>query len=197
MPAAIAIPLIVGAASTGATIYAANKASGAAKDAARQQSDSAAAAMRTQQEMMGPYVSAGQSAATTLGRLMGVPSGATFAAAPVGAVPPGVGRTLSLGDLSLAGAGAPMAGGPMQAPPMGGQAPPMFQPQAPPAPGMSMSMGGLMAPGGAPAGVPQQAPVGGAPFGMVMLESPDGSSRKAVPPYLVDQYLRAGARRVG
>jgi hypothetical protein len=41
MPAAVAIPLIVGAASTGATLYAAHKSASAAKDAAKTQSDAA------------------------------------------------------------------------------------------------------------------------------------------------------------
>lgn len=49
MPAAIAIPLIIGAASTGAQIYGAHKAAGAAKDAAKIQNDAGQKALDYQQ----------------------------------------------------------------------------------------------------------------------------------------------------
>lgn len=67
MPAAIAIPLIIGAASAGATVYAANKSAGAAKDAASMQQDSVTRAQNfnqqafdKQQQALAPYQQAGQ-----------------------------------------------------------------------------------------------------------------------------------------
>ena len=67
MPAAIAIPLIIGAASTGASLYGAKKGADAAKSAAKIQStsvDKAQAfnekAWQQQQEALNPYKQAGQ-----------------------------------------------------------------------------------------------------------------------------------------
>lgn len=67
MPAAIAVPLIIGAASTGAQLYGAKKGADAAKSAAKQQQDSVGKAQdfterawQQQQEALNPYRQAGQ-----------------------------------------------------------------------------------------------------------------------------------------
>lgn len=88
MPAAVAVPLIVGAASTGATIYAANKSSNAAKEAAQTQTDAGEKALALQKEMwqqgradLQPWMTQGGKAVNTLGYLMGLGGGT--AAAPI------------------------------------------------------------------------------------------------------------------
>lgn len=76
MPAAIAIPLITGAASAGASIVGAKMASNSANNALRAQERSAAQAQNVQrdqfqqqQQRMQPYVNVGQQATQTLGQL--------------------------------------------------------------------------------------------------------------------------------
>jgi hypothetical protein len=78
MPAAI--PLIVAAASTAATVYSAKKQAGAVEDAAQQQTDAGRESLALQKEMwqqsqqnLQPWLKTGEWAATTLGGLMGMP----------------------------------------------------------------------------------------------------------------------------
>lgn len=73
MPAAIAIPAIIGAAGVGASIYGANKASNAAQSAAAQQQASIDKAQQfqqnafnQQQQALSPYRQAGQTALANL-----------------------------------------------------------------------------------------------------------------------------------
>lgn len=75
MPAAVAVPLIAAGASTGAQLFGAHKAAGAAKDAARLQSQSADRAMAMMHQAYQPYLTAGGQGMNTLARLMtpGVP----------------------------------------------------------------------------------------------------------------------------
>lgn len=84
MPAAIAIPLIVSAASAGAQVYGAHKAAGAAKDAARTQTKAGNQALDLQRDIyqdqmarQQPYMDAGRNAVTNL-QTMGGQSMPTF-----------------------------------------------------------------------------------------------------------------------
>lgn len=70
MPAAIAIPAIVGAASAGASVVGAKMQSNAAKKAAQTQVDASNQALGRYEQINRPYLDLGQSAATTLGRVM-------------------------------------------------------------------------------------------------------------------------------
>jgi hypothetical protein len=78
MPAAVAVPLIVGAASAGATVYGAHKASQAAKDAAQTQTNYGNKALDLQKQMyeqdradQAPYRNISYGALNTLGSMMG------------------------------------------------------------------------------------------------------------------------------
>lgn len=100
MPAAVAVPLLVGAATTAATVYSAKKSSDAATTAAKIQSDTAAKnaamygdavnkALGFQKDVyadskaaLAPYQQLGAGAATTLGRLLGISLPAASAAQP-------------------------------------------------------------------------------------------------------------------
>lgn len=120
MPAAIAVPAIIGAASTAAQMYGAHKASSAAKQAADQQSASADKAQAFNQQvyndqrtMMQPYVTGGQSA---FGSLL---SG-WQAKQPGGAPAPGPAPRPSAFGQAF-GAPQPQQAAPQQ-PPMGGGA---------------------------------------------------------------------------
>lgn len=118
MPAALAIPLITGAVSAGATIYGANKAAGASKDAAGMQQQAAReAAARTQQAQQqaigyidqartaprqsSPYSQAGMSSLANLG--FNVPQQAQQA-------PPTMNRPMGP-PMSLASMGSPQSAG--------------------------------------------------------------------------------------
>jgi hypothetical protein len=89
-----AIAISAGAAA-GASIYGAHKASGAAKDAAKQQQQSAQQALALQREMygqtradLGPYREQGGQGLTALSALLGLPGPAPASSAPVGPTAP-------------------------------------------------------------------------------------------------------------
>lgn len=127
MPAAIAVPLIVGGATAGATLYGAHQASKAAKDAAQTQTDYGNRALDLQQQMyqqdradQAPYRNIGYGALNTLGSMMGPkfnaggggfqPSMGGQPTAGPSAQPP-MGQGFNLGAMSTAGSvQSPMAG---------------------------------------------------------------------------------------
>lgn len=83
MPAAVAVPAIIGGASSVVQGIMGHKAS---KDAAKQQSAAADKAMAVSRDVYGqqmagmqPYAQVGGQANSLMGRLMGAPAGATFA----------------------------------------------------------------------------------------------------------------------
>jgi hypothetical protein len=188
MPAAIAIPALIGA---GTQVAGAVMGSKAAKGAAKTQVQAAERAAGVQQQvyndqrsLMQPYVQAGQSAVTSLGRLMqpGQPYTPQMQASDARSMPgaPSFDRPIpqSLGAL---GAGrvqpiSPYSGGGAQG---AGQVQPwtgQVQPQ-------SMNFTGS----------------GGPSFGgaqMVQLRSPDGEVR-AVPAHLAQQFVQRGATLIG
>jgi hypothetical protein len=177
MPAAVAVPLIIGAASAGAQVYSAKKQAGAARGAAQDQQragDRALAANQAvyqdQRSMMAPWITAGQSSVNTLGRLLTPGPGAKFASAPLPALGPG-----------------PFAGGntAMPRPVMAGGNPLASAMRRGPAP--SMAMGGNPQPAMAGQGAPSFQ--GGS---MVTLRAPDGSTQ-AVPAHLAQQFISRGA----
>lgn len=93
MPAAIAIPAILGATGVGASIYGAHKAAGAAKDAASQQQQAAQQAQafnqqiwQAQQKALQPYQQAGQQALGNLMQQYGSQTPQDFAARSAGFV---------------------------------------------------------------------------------------------------------------
>lgn len=69
MPAAVAVPLIATAASTGASLIGAKMSSNAAKDAAKIQNQGATQAMGVMRDVYAPYVNAGHGVMGTLGKL--------------------------------------------------------------------------------------------------------------------------------
>jgi hypothetical protein len=134
-----AIALAATAASAGSSVYAAKKGSDAAKNAANTQARSAREAQvmagnmfQQQQAMQSPYMNMGSGAAMTLGRLMGQPQGARFAAPP-----PNPWQQMQGGGGGTGGA-APMPMMAPQMPPMmggsrpGPQGPPNVRPQGSP-----------------------------------------------------------------
>jgi hypothetical protein len=128
--------------------------------------------------MMAPYVQAGQSSASALGRLLAPPAGSRYAAAPLPALGPG-----------------PFAGGntAMPRPGMAGGNPLASAMRRGPAP--SMAMGANPMPGMGPGGAPGMAGQGAPSFqggSMVTLRAPDGSTQ-AVPAHLAQQFISRGA----
>jgi hypothetical protein len=197
MPAAVAVPLIIGAASAGAQAYGAKKQADAAKGAARDQQaagDRALAANQAvyqdQRSMMAPYVQAGQSSASALGRLLAPPAGSRYAAAPLPALGPGPfagGNTAMPRPEGASGGrgafGAALGGGG----------------------GFGAAAGSLFGFGGGGRGpVPealqpmfrgragQAPPMAGQGGSMVTLRAPDGSTQ-AVPVHLAQQFISRGA----
>lgn len=186
MPAVVAIPLIIGAASAGSAVASAKIQSNAAKNAAKTQvasQDKAQTfnqqAFQQQQAALQPYISGGQDA---FSRLMSqhYGTGGLSAGMQGTAVLPGQGFT------PQPPRGAPPQGGPgplgqaMGGPPMG--------PQGPQA---------LAAPPGGPQGQPGplQAAMGQPGGQMVMMVGPDGT-QKAIPQANVQEAMRRGARPV-
>lgn len=172
---------IGGLASAGAGIAGAKMQSSAAKKAAETQQRAADQAMavqrdvyRDQMAMNQPYVQVGQQAIGTLGRLLGAPEGARFAAPALQPQPiaiPGSGARMSSPGSRLGAVMPQMGQGPA---PMSGNPMPQGQNTAP-----QMS---------------QQGPVFGG-NGMIRLQAPDGSMGE-VPAHLADQFIARGARRV-
>lgn len=182
MPAAVAIPLIIGAASAGSAVASAKIQSNAAKNAAKTQvasQDKAQTfnqqAFQQQQQALQPYISGGQDA---FSRLMSQHYG-------TGGLSAGMrGTTTQPGQTFTPPQGPPPQAGPLgQA--MGG--PPMG-PQGPQA---------LAAPPGGPQGQPGplQAAMGQPSGQMVMMVGPDGT-QKAIPQANVQEAMRRGARPV-
>ncbi len=166
MPAAIAIPAIIGAASAGASVVGAKMSSNAAHDAARMQSQSADKAQafnqqmwQAQQQALAPYQQAGQQSLAALMQRQGGPSLEQRANSYVSAAQNGGG---SLG-------------------------------QAPRPVGAGQSLGAMQQ--GAPMGaaMPYQGPAGGPQT--VMMVGPDGTQR-AVPIAQVQEATRRGAKMV-
>lgn len=164
MPAAIAIPAIIGAASAGAQVYGAHKASNAAKDAAKVQVDATNKAQNfnerayaDQQKALAPYQQAGND---SLARLMAQHWGT--------ALPPGMSPTS--GSSAMLGNAAQM----FTPRPAGPQYGPNFQPTQ----GQPMSLAGMQGGGGQPPQQPmqqpQQPPQGNAP--MVRVRAPNGDT---------------------
>lgn len=188
MPAAIAIPAIIGAAGVGAQAIGARNASNAAKDAARIQGQSADRAQAfnervygDQQQLMSPYVKAGSD---SLARLMAQHWGTQ---PPAGMSPSGGSSAM----LSNAARGfipqqGPFSGAP-QAQPGGGNPNSLAA--------MQGGGGQQMPPQGAP--MPQGGPMppqGGGQ--MARIQKPDGGV-VMVPDAMVEQALANGGKRVG
>lgn len=162
MPAAIAIPAIVGAAGAGASLVGAKMSANASRDAAKLQVQSAEKAQRFTQQTyddqkaaMQPYMQAGQqSLGALMARYAGQPLQNRFApgggqAAEPFQVPQGGG--MPQGGQSLAAVGQ-MPGGPAQ---------PMPQPHGAPSSAMPMQGGGMVrvkAPTGEMAMLPDGSP---------------------------------------
>jgi hypothetical protein len=170
MPAAIAVPAIIGAAGVGASLYGASKASGASQEAARIQSQAANQAQafnrevyQNQRQITNPYVQAGTE---SLARLMAQHWGTPYQAPQ----------------------------GPQGSPPMQTQPGPMMPPNGPPqgSLGAMQQQGPRLVGSGQSLGAMQQGPQGG----MVQMQAPDGSVQ-AVPQHVVAQLEQRGARRVG
>lgn len=190
MPAAIAIPAIIGAVGAGTSLISAKMQSNAATKAAGIQAASQDKAQQFNQQAyndqraaLQPYVQGGQDA---FSRLMT--------------------QHYGTGGLSPGMSGTAMMPGSYMAP----QQPYRPQPQGPPPPGVNPTSGGLStvpmgqhAPTGPPmqgaSGPPQgagQNPMGQAmPGQMVRLQAPDGSI-EAVPADQVQHFLGQGARMV-
>src|SRR5262245_35739780 len=91
MPAAVAVPLILGGAAAGTSLYAASKQAGAAKDAAAQQQAAIARALPLMQEQasiarsdLAPYAAIGGQGLSSLAALAGLSSAPAGGWAPVG-----------------------------------------------------------------------------------------------------------------
>jgi hypothetical protein len=155
---AIAVGMVASAAaSAGASAYAANKQSSAAKKAADVQERAAREAQQRgdrmfgqQTQLLSPYLNAGAHAMTTLSRLMGAPAGSMYASGPPPNAP---GLTLPQDGGAQAmprGRGIPASRAPVQLGQFGGS------PATPPPPsGPPMTM----------TGVPAGPPMGGPPPG--------------------------------
>lgn len=152
----IAIGAAVAAGTAGASVAAAHMNSNAANRAANMQQQAGRDALDFQRnvynqqlQMQSPFVGLGQQSAMTLGRLMGTPQGAQFAASPM-QMPFGMGGASPFASPGSAGSlGAP--GGTPQsilgamgrgAPAMGNMGNGMRAPAA------RMTLGSLVAPGG-------------------------------------------------
>jgi hypothetical protein len=149
-------------------VIGAKKASNAAKDVAKIQTEAADKASGINDQVYSPYLRQGRSAASTMSRLTTPSAGARYAS-PDMTQPP-------------APQPGPMPGGrprPAGAPNMGGARP-------------RGTLGAMAQGGGAPQGGPPQ----GGGGQMVMMEAPDGSGARPVPADQVDRFLQAGARRV-
>jgi hypothetical protein len=192
MPAAIAIPMIVGAASS---VAAAKMSSNAANKAAKTQTAAADKALaanqavyQDQRQLMAPYTQAGQSAVTTLGRLLTPGAGATYASAPLPQLGPGpfAGGNTAMPRPQMASRGgafsAALGQGP--APRMGGQGP-MPQMGAGQMPGMGAGPAPQIGAGPMPG-------MGQGPQGMISLRAPNGSVGQ-VPAHLAQQFISRGA----
>jgi hypothetical protein len=99
--------------SIAASAYGAHKAASASEKASGLQADSANRALdlqrniyNQQQQMQAPYMGLGNSAAMTLGRLMGAPAGSQFASAGLG---PGAGLPMKPGAAGMMSAMQPYA----------------------------------------------------------------------------------------
>jgi hypothetical protein len=196
MPAAVAIPaLIGGGASLGSALISRSAAKGAAKDQQRAAEQSAAVMRQIygdQTALMGPYVQAGHSAVGTLGRLLTPGAGAQYAsAAPQPftlpsqqAGPTVAGKRFGPQEMGILGpAAASMGANPSIAATRGAN---------PSMPGNMAANPSMPATTGANPG-PGMAYQGNAP--MVQLRAPDGTVQ-AVPAHLAEQFIARGAQRV-
>jgi len=177
MATATALAIAGMAASTGAQVYGAKKASDASKDAAKLQTAAADEAQRrldvshkASDDVYAPYLSAGRSATSTLGRLVTPGPGARYAspgpAQPAPAPAPtdrAVPRQVPMGRGARGGLGGG-AGAPNE-----GMAPPR-------------TFGSMVPRGGG---------------NVVMIEAPDGSGVRPVPADQAQRFLDAGGRQVG
>lgn len=173
---ATSIALGLGLAAIGANAatqaYGAHIAGSASKDAAKMQVDAATtaqgrmdAAKKTSDDIYAPYLTAGRTATSTLGRLVSAPPGARYAAP----------------DPTIAAPAPSQPSGPM----VGGRPQPPGAPTTGPAvPRVSGTFGAM---------VPQ--PRSSAPSGMVMLAANDGSGARPVPRDQAQRYLSTGQFR--
>lgn len=171
MPIATATGLaIAGLIGSGASqIFGAHVASKGSKDAAKIQTDAADRARveidkarKVADDVYAPYVAAGRSATSTLGRLVTPGAGARYASAgPAPAPPPPDDRAIPRRSMGV-GARADMGGD--------GTMPNEGLPQRP------RTIGGMVPRGG----------------GMVMLEANDGSGTRPVPSDQADRFLSTG-----
>lgn len=175
MPAAIAIPAIIGAAGAGAQMYGAHKAAGAARDAANIQSRAADRAQQFNERVynentqrLNPYLQMGSD---SLARLFSQHWGTPYqpVQGPAGMPPPG-------GAVPRFGAASGM-------------------PQQPDAAAIRQAIPRTFGGGGGSLAA-LQAQGGPQPGGLVKLQGPDGSVQ-AVPAQLADQFIARGAQRVG
>ena len=126
MPAAIAIPAIIGAgASIGSAAIAsraagkaANTQSAAAERAAQYQQQMFNQATQYQQQLMAPYLGVGQASASTLGRLMGLQPSAPASLPGQGAQMPTAEGLAAIGAAPMPGAPSGPAGSAMSGQPV-------------------------------------------------------------------------------
>lgn len=177
MPAAVAIPLIIGAASAGSAVASAKIQSNAAKNAAKTQvasQDKAQTfnqqAFQQQQAALQPYISGGQDA---FSRLMSQHYGTGGLSAGMRGTTTQPGQTFTPPQ---------MQGGPLAQSMQGSPQMPQGAPQQP--------QGAPM-----PSGGPLQAAMGQPGGQMVMMVGPDGT-QKAIPQANVQEAMRRGARPV-
>lgn len=183
--------LLIGAGiSAGTQAYAAHKASGAAKDAAKTQVEASDKALDLQRDMYNqnradqePYRNVGSQAITTLGSLMGLPSG------PVG----GTSKAMTLGGLTE---------GPGHFGTDGRYVPPMAPTvgQAMPRPGAQNPYAGLpphpdFVTDPARARTASSFATGQAGQRMVTVQAPDGETRQ-VPEHMAERIVAAGGKLV-
>lgn len=172
MPAAIAVPALIGAAGSLGSAYAQSRAAGKAMDS---QAAGARQAVNAQnqgyQQSLGLYQNMLGGAAGTLGRLTGQSAGMQFAAPQGGP-----------GQFSAPG----MMPGAQTAPP----AQTSIRDR-----NLPFGLGNAR-PQGLGAGMPQGSPIPQGNGGMIQLRAPDGSVGM-VPSHLAEQFIQRGAQRVG
>ena len=191
MPAAVAIPLIIGAAETGVQVATAVHASNAAQGAAATQVAASNRALAVAQQnqaanvqRQAPYVAAGTNAVNNLSKFVNTPGAAASAPPPANPNPPSPFAATTNG-----GQTPPMGAMPSATPPPQGSGPfgslAATQPgQPPPSPFGAM--------GQQPPSSGQLGPSGATP-GMIRMQGPDGSVR-LVPQASVPQYQAQGAK---
>ncbi|HKA39855.1 MAG TPA: hypothetical protein VKD25_08800 [Burkholderiales bacterium] len=204
MPASVAVPLILGGATTAASLYGASKQSGAAREASEAQAQSAREALALQRDIyqqtrsdLAPYTGAGTQGLTALTSFLGLPA------------PPASAGTLDPSRVNPRVDEVPIFPASFSA----GREDALARLLAPWGPGGKNKQNphatqwledyqrwkagqGARGSGGTPTTSPTVGSAyGGAPGGTVMLRAPTGQTQ-AVPADQVDFYLARGATRV-